>query len=477
MGHPTISLNRFCVFFLGLLLLTLGLSLFPSYTKVSAAEQFQSSDEAVRLGVVIAPGAVLKVRMTYTAGKFTIDSADLQKGYAPKQNEFAKEYALVGKDATGRELTKKFFVVPSHIGAPPPLSGQAASPGKAVTTVKLSEMIPWSAQYKTIEVQDKGGKVLASFDSAKIVEKNNVVSFGVKKGSDFSKKTTEVQSQNHVLGASTGTLNITFIGDGYATDEMTLFHDDVVRFAQKLATFTPFTQYLDHIVFYYVNNTSNLGCYYSGNFLICNTSLAESIVQSSGAPHDRIVVLVKSGAYGGSEGVIPVVYNGADGPQLFVHEFGHSLSELADEYIRNDATQRLDRNCFRGNPPNPQWNGFVNIGDYFVGCNFPNDYRSSQDSIMVNVGTSYFNAASIYYLKNSLDYYSGVVPTATGAVTPTGSNIPGDANGDGKVDGIDFVAWLSHYNQTTTNGPSWGDYNRDGKVDGIDYTVWLFNYR
>ncbi len=52
----------------------------------------------------------------------------------------------------------------------------------------------------------------------------------------------------------------------------------------------------------------------------------------------------------------------------------------------------------------------------------------------------------------------------------------GDANCDGNVDGIDFTIWLSHYNQTTTQGVADGDFNSDGKVDGIDFTAWLFNY-
>lgn len=59
----------------------------------------------------------------------------------------------------------------------------------------------------------------------------------------------------------------------------------------------------------------------------------------------------------------------------------------------------------------------------------------------------------------------------------TGSQqLSGDANGDGKVDGIDYITWLTHYNQATTLGARDGDFNLDGKVDGIDYITWLNNY-
>ena len=53
--------------------------------------------------------------------------------------------------------------------------------------------------------------------------------------------------------------------------------------------------------------------------------------------------------------------------------------------------------------------------------------------------------------------------------------LPGDANSDSRVDGIDYVIWLNHYNQQTT-GASSGDFNNNGFVDGLDYVIWLNNY-
>lgn len=64
----------------------------------------------------------------------------------------------------------------------------------------------------------------------------------------------------------------------------------------------------------------------------------------------------------------------------------------------------------------------------------------------------------------------------TGGPTPTPATILGDANGDGKVDGLDYVIWLNNYNQQTGNGAKDGDFNTDGKVDGLDYVIWLNSY-
>jgi hypothetical protein len=75
-------------------------------------------------------------------------------------------------------------------------------------------------------------------------------------------------------------------------------------------------------------------------------------------------------------------------------------------------------------------------------------------------------------------------PTPTGAApTPTpgpsgtpGPSIDGDGNYDGRVNGIDYVIWLTNYGNPNPRGVREGDYNRDNRVNGIDYVVWLNNY-
>src|SRR3989338_6542233 len=53
--------------------------------------------------------------------------------------------------------------------------------------------------------------------------------------------------------------------------------------------------------------------------------------------------------------------------------------------------------------------------------------------------------------------------------------LPGDANGDGMVDGPDYVIWLNNYNQQAT-GAANGDFDGNGFVDGLDYVIWLNAY-
>ncbi len=67
------------------------------------------------------------------------------------------------------------------------------------------------------------------------------------------------------------------------------------------------------------------------------------------------------------------------------------------------------------------------------------------------------------------------VPTSTPTATPK-PVIPGDANGDSKVDGLDYVIWLINYNTNTSAGSSKGDFDKNGRVDGLDYVIWLNSY-
>ena len=54
--------------------------------------------------------------------------------------------------------------------------------------------------------------------------------------------------------------------------------------------------------------------------------------------------------------------------------------------------------------------------------------------------------------------------------------LPGDANGDGRVDVNDLTIVLSNFGKTT--GMSWGtgDFNGDGKTDINDLTIVLSGY-
>ena len=70
-----------------------------------------------------------------------------------------------------------------------------------------------------------------------------------------------------------------------------------------------------------------------------------------------------------------------------------------------------------------------------------------------------------------------IQPTFT-PIPPTLTSIPlrtGDANGDGKVDGYDYVVWLRHIGERGTTGNRIGDFNHDGITDKADRKILLDN--
>ena len=54
--------------------------------------------------------------------------------------------------------------------------------------------------------------------------------------------------------------------------------------------------------------------------------------------------------------------------------------------------------------------------------------------------------------------------------------VPGDANHDHAVDGLDYIVWADNFGASTTDGHDAGDFNCDGVVDGLDYVIWADNF-
>ena len=69
-------------------------------------------------------------------------------------------------------------------------------------------------------------------------------------------------------------------------------------------------------------------------------------------------------------------------------------------------------------------------------------------------------------------------PTYRGLLDYTTTvTVPGDFNGDGNVDGADFVIWQSNFpNNTGLATLDMGDANGDGNVDGADFVIWQSNF-
>jgi hypothetical protein len=75
-------------------------------------------------------------------------------------------------------------------------------------------------------------------------------------------------------------------------------------------------------------------------------------------------------------------------------------------------------------------------------------------------------------------YFDDVFYDNTGVVltSPLATAQAGDFDGDGDVDGADFVAWQTNFPKTTGATLAEGDADGDGDVDGADFVVWQTNF-
>ena len=149
-------------------------------------------------------------------------------------------------------------------------------------------------------------------------------------------------------------LDVAFLGEGYRADQEEKFRRDVERFAGYLLSQPPFSRHKDRINIRGAFRPSlEEGCDEPDKGVWRNTSLGathcafglpryclvfdDRALQETAAavPWDTLAVMVNKKRYGG--GGIYGLYSlfASDGPdpdRVFLHEMGHSLAGLADEY-------------------------------------------------------------------------------------------------------------------------------------------------
>ena len=160
-------------------------------------------------------------------------------------------------------------------------------------------------------------------------------------------------------------VNILFFSDGVEKE-------DLMKYVDSLYSFTPFNQNQDKFNFYFTDYSPE--CELRSSAILCHSR--ELIKQASVCPNDFIGVIsnqprnIRSSTF---QNVISI--NFALTPKVFVHEFGHAFSNLADEYVPANLP-RNQQNC---KATCEEFNG---IGSCFDGCSKNELKRSSFASIM-----------------------------------------------------------------------------------------------
>jgi hypothetical protein len=160
-------------------------------------------------------------------------------------------------------------------------------------------------------------------------------------------------------GSPSKRVDLVFIPEGYTIKEMEKFKQDVERFSEYLFSWKPYTEYKKTFNLWMIEAPSpESGTDIPGENLWKNTLLNSRFytlnserylsVQdipllkdvASPVPYDHIVILVNSAKYGGGGIYNQYSITSVDHPNsetVFLHELGHGLAGLADEYSSEAA--------------------------------------------------------------------------------------------------------------------------------------------
>jgi hypothetical protein len=160
-------------------------------------------------------------------------------------------------------------------------------------------------------------------------------------------------------GDPSSSLDLVFVAEGYLPDQMGKFREDVREMAEYILAQPPFDRYHDRINFWAVESPSpaegpsNPGqgfynrtpagtTYYSLGLdrYLTTARHGQLMDAAANAPGDVVCVLVNTEQYGGGGIYNTHIVGTADHPWshvVFIHEIGHGLAGLGDEYFGSEV--------------------------------------------------------------------------------------------------------------------------------------------
>ena len=215
--------------------------------------------------------------------------------------------------------------------------------------------------------------------------------------------------------ASNGRLDIVLLPSGY-TSEVT-FRADAQKVIAAHQAREPYASRAEQLAWSVLWTTTPIPCSRSTSttrLITCNQTVAANVVVNAGLPMEKGIILVNTTSYGGSGGGrFAVSYRGSQMVQVTVHEFGHTLASLKDEYnlytSKGTVQERWYANCWMG-AASP-----VDAGVWVKGCYRPNFWRqraikpdgSQTNSVMHSLAYSQFNELSRDLLTDAIDDWAG----------------------------------------------------------------------
>ncbi|MEY3162423.1 MAG: hypothetical protein RIT25_2417 [Planctomycetota bacterium] len=302
-------------------------------------------------------------------------------------------------------------------------------------------------------------------------------------------------------GTTSSRYDMVILGDGYTSAEQARFDQDCTSFLTALLQRPPYSTFASYINVHTVFRASTMsganhpdtnpplvrnpvyGSAYNTSgvarcLYISNTTLALSDAALAPANEGRVIVMVNDSRYGGCAAQFAVSYNGSSMNEVQIHEVGHSLAGLADEYDYPNQTYtggEPGQANITASPSGQKWShwwgtggisatAFQGAGYYLYGL-----YRPAQNCLMRNLGVP-LCAVCVEQTTRALNYVvtsiENPIPSTTNLVLQPGNtqqfsfnNIVPPANGTSvtwKLDGNVVAGNTGTTYQLDTTGMSLG---------------------
>lgn len=239
-------------------------------------------------------------------------------------------------------------------------------------------------------------------------------------------------------GPASNRIDLTFVGDGYTASQMALYAAHVENQYADFFEFEPFATYQSYFNVHRVDVISNesgvdndpvegisrdtaldMGFWCSGIERLLCVSVNKARNQAGAAPgRDQVIAVANSTKYGGAgytqNNLATTSGGNGAASQVYIHELGHSLGNLADEYTYGGPTTYTGPEFSTANASiftaaeqvslehkwyrwvGESFPGFDNLVSSYEGCNYSVNgaFRPTNNSMMRNLGRP-FNMPSV----------------------------------------------------------------------------------
>lgn len=254
-------------------------------------------------------------------------------------------------------------------------------------------------------------------------------------------------------------INLVILSEGYQTSEFPKFITDATSFMTALFSQSPFLEYANFFNVYAIKVPSNesgsdhpgtatdvaepasplitADTYFNTSYdsydihrllYSANYATISNVLATNFPSYDQALILVNSSVYGGTGGQFPFTSTGTSASEIAIHELGHSLFNLKDEYYPGDAlaaeainmTQETNTSLVKWK----NWIGVNNIGiyPYAASGTAASWNRPHQNCKMRNLGVPFCSVCKegivekIHSLVSLIDSYT---PTSNSISSPS----------------------------------------------------------